>query len=77
MVWEFDVCCLCDPCRRRMVRFWAMGTGIAGVAGAMAYAALTTILSPRNAVITMVIVPVVMLVRLAGDSLFLIVCIWC
>ena len=43
--------------------FWATGTGLAGVAGSLGYAGLTMVMSPRNTVLSMVVVPVLMFVR--------------
>ena len=41
---------------------WGAGTGAAGVAGALGYAALTTFLSPRVTLLVQIAIPVIMLV---------------
>ena len=46
-----------------MVSTWSSGTGMAGVAGSLGYAGLTAVMSVRNTVISLVVVPILMGVR--------------
>ena len=54
--------CLSVFCRN-VVSTWSSGTGAAGLVGALSYAGLTEVLSPRHAVLVMLLVPVMMAVR--------------
>ena len=54
-----DVCTCCSNC----VSSWSSGTGAAGVFGSLSYAGLIAAgLSPRHAILTMLVVPVLMAV---------------
>ncbi|KAK7102486.1 battenin-like [Littorina saxatilis] len=45
---------------QKVVATWSSGTGAAGVAGALGYAGLTAVMSPRNTVLSLVVIPVIM-----------------
>ncbi|XP_038069180.1 battenin-like isoform X1 [Patiria miniata] len=63
---EFTYVSLMSFYDKNVVSTWSSGTGAAGLIGALSYAGLTEILTPRDSLLVMLIVPVAMVISYWG-----------